>query len=89
MSEVTEMTINNQGRLVIPAALRKELGFESGDALVAHAENGRLVIEKKQHLHETVWAMFGVLPKNISLADELIAERRTEANRELGDTEVQ
>ena len=55
MSEMTEMTLNHQGRLVIPASLRKELGFESGDALVAHAENGRLVIEKKQHLHETVW----------------------------------
>lgn len=86
---MNEVTINHQGRLVIPAALRKELGFDPGDSLVAHAEDGKLVIEKKQRLHETVWGMFAAIPKDISLADELIAERRIEAQRESEEPKAQ
>jgi AbrB family looped-hinge helix DNA binding protein len=42
----TEIQLGSQGRLVIPASLRRSLGFESGDSLIAGMEDGRLVLEK-------------------------------------------
>jgi AbrB family looped-hinge helix DNA binding protein len=37
-----------QGRLVVPAEARKELGLAAGDELVLHTEGGRLVIERRE-----------------------------------------
>ena len=39
------MTIDRAGRLVIPKALRDELGIESGQPLRASVHDGRLEIE--------------------------------------------
>ena len=39
----TEVQLDPQGRLVIPAQLRRSLGFESGDSLIARMEDGRAV----------------------------------------------
>jgi AbrB family looped-hinge helix DNA binding protein len=44
----TEGQLGPQGRLVIPAQLRRLLGFEPGDTLVARLENGRLILEKRE-----------------------------------------
>lgn len=84
-SKSVEVHLGRQGRLVIPAALRRSLGFEAGDALVAHEEEGRLVLEKPEKIKLRLKARFSQVPKDRSLADELIAERREEAKRE--DTE--
>ncbi|MGH8520623.1 MAG: AbrB/MazE/SpoVT family DNA-binding domain-containing protein [Gammaproteobacteria bacterium] len=75
-------TRDPQGRLVIPAALRRTLGFEPGDTLVAHLEEGRLVLEKPETIKRRLKARFARLPKGKSLAAELLAERRDEAKRE-------
>jgi len=48
----TEIHLGPQGRLVIPAPLRRFLGFESGDSLIARMENGRLVLEKAGTIRE-------------------------------------
>ncbi|WP_016950883.1 AbrB/MazE/SpoVT family DNA-binding domain-containing protein [Anabaena sp. PCC 7108] len=77
-----EVHLSSQGRLVIPASLRKSLGFEPGDVLIAHLEEGRLILEKQETIKRRLKARFSQLPKDISLADELVAERREEANRE-------
>jgi len=77
----TEVRIGAQGRLVVPAAIRKALGFESGESLVARVEDGRLVIEKAESVERRVRARFQTA-KSRSLADELIAERREEARHE-------
>ena len=80
-----EVRLDGQGRLVIPASLRKSLGFEPGDTLVARLEDGRLVLEKLETIQRRLKARFSHLEKGISLADELIAERREEAKRDVGE----
>jgi AbrB family looped-hinge helix DNA binding protein len=82
LSKSVEVHLGNQGRLVIPAALRRALGFEAGDALIARQEDGRLVLEKPETIKLRLKARFEGMPKDRSLADELIAERREEAKRE-------
>lgn len=79
-SPLAAVKLGKQGRLVIPAPLRQELGLEMGDELVARAEGGRLIFEPKQAVVARLRERF----KDVkgSLADELLAERREEAARE-------
>jgi AbrB family looped-hinge helix DNA binding protein len=46
------VSLGRQGRLVIPAALRRSLGFEEGDRLMAREEAGRLVLEKPETIKQ-------------------------------------
>lgn len=69
-----------QGRAVIPAELRKELGLEAGAELVAWVEDGRLIFRRREDIEQELWAMFEGIEG--SMVDELIAERRREAARE-------
>lgn len=80
----TEIQLGRQGRLVIPSAFRQVLGFESGDHLIARIENGRLVLEKAETVKKRLKNRFAHVPQSVSLADELIAERREEAKRDTG-----
>ncbi|PPC89056.1 MAG: AbrB family transcriptional regulator, partial [Methylobacter sp.] len=43
-----------------------------------------LVLEKTETVKKRLKNRFAQLPESVSLADELIAERRTEANKESG-----
>lgn len=79
-SIVEAVKLGKQGRLVIPAALRHELGLELGDELVARAEEGRLIFETRAAVVTRLRERFKSVEG--SLADELIVERREEAARE-------
>lgn len=85
LSKSVEVHLGRQGRLVIPAALRRLLGFEEGDTLVAREEAGRLVLEKPETIKQRLKARFAQVPSDRSLVDELIAERREAANREAAE----
>jgi AbrB family looped-hinge helix DNA binding protein len=85
LTKSVEVHLGRQGRLVIPAALRKLLGFEEGDTLVAREEAGRLVLEKQAMVKQRLKARFARVSKARSLADELITERREEAKREVAE----
>ncbi|MDF5731427.1 MAG: AbrB/MazE/SpoVT family DNA-binding domain-containing protein [Rhizonema sp. PD38] len=63
---------------MIPSALRRSLGFEAGDALVAREEGGRLVLEKPETIKRRLKARFSRVPKDRSLADELLPSRSYE-----------
>ncbi|MBI4504269.1 MAG: AbrB family transcriptional regulator [Chloroflexi bacterium] len=78
----TQVRLDPQGRLVIPASLRKALGLTAGATVVARIEGGRLVLEQPETIWERITARFAHIPAYVSLADELIAERRAEAKRE-------
>lgn len=78
-----EVRVGSQGRIVLPRALREQLGAEEGAVYHARVEDGRLILETREALlrrmqQETADALDG----HRSLADELIAERRAEASRE-------
>ncbi|MBS3966298.1 MAG: AbrB/MazE/SpoVT family DNA-binding domain-containing protein [Truepera sp.] len=62
----TTVRVGPQGRLVIPVALRKTLRVEAGTELMARLEGEQLVAH---------------IAKEVSLADQLLAERREEARR--------
>lgn len=81
-SASTELRIGPQGRIVIPAALRRTLGLEAGDRLVVHAEDGALVLERPDAALRRLQERFAGVRDGASLAEELIAERRAEAARE-------
>ena len=76
-----DVRLGAQGRLVVPAPIRKALGFQPGETLVARVEGGCLVIEKPEAVERRLHAWFRKF-EGRSLAEELIAERREEARRE-------
>ncbi len=68
---------------MIPAGLRRALSLKTGDKLTATLEADRLVMEKREAVLRRLQDAFAaVVPRGVSLADELIAERRAEAARE-------
>lgn len=67
---------------MVPAPLRRRLGLEAGDVLVARAEEDRLVLERRKAVLDRLRRRFAKVPAGVSLVDELIAERREEAERE-------
>lgn len=80
-----EVRLGSQGRLVLPRALREEMGAEEGAVYQAHVEDGRLVLETRASLLRRMQAeIAGAAGEDRSLADELIAERREDARREGG-----
>ncbi len=44
----TKVRLGNQGRLVIPAKLRKLLEVESGDTLLVRFHEGQIVLDKTE-----------------------------------------
>lgn len=77
-----DVTLGRQGRLVIPASLRRSLGLKEGDRLVARQDANRLVIEKPEQIKQRLKARFAQVPAERSLVDELLSERREESRRE-------
>lgn len=78
-----EVHLGCQGRLVIPASLRRSLELVEGDKLILREEEGRLVLEKQETIKQRLKARFNKVPKERSLADELITERRSAAKKEI------
>lgn len=75
--------MNEQGRVVIPAAIRKAMGIAGRTDLLFRYEDGRLVVETIESAVAAVQQVVAEYrPSGRSLADELIAERRAEAATE-------
>lgn len=77
-----DVSLGRQGRLVIPAQLRRSLGLEEADRLVARQEANRLVLEKPEQIKQRLKERFFQVPAERNLVDELIADRREECRRE-------
>lgn len=80
MSDTQRIRVGPKGRVVIPAPIRQELGLDEGTELACFVENGAVVLATDEALDAQLHAMFAHIDH--SLADELIAERRAEAERE-------
>ncbi len=71
-----------QGRLVVPATLRRELGLEEGSELAIRADGRRLILEPRSEVLRRVRSQFEAVPPKVSLVRELSADRREQARRE-------
>ena len=72
------------GRIVVPSQVRASLGMESGGVFVMKVDDGGTI-----HLEPIVNVIARVqnevrqyIPDDVDLADELSADRRTEADNE-------
>lgn len=71
------------GRVVIPAELRAELGLHPGAEVVLDVTDGELRVRSMRQAIERARALVRRhVPANISLADELVAERHEAARFE-------
>jgi AbrB family looped-hinge helix DNA binding protein len=70
-----------QGRLVVPADLRKELGLQEGAELAIRSDGRRLILEPRSEVLRRLRRRFSDV-SDVSLADELGADRGAEALRE-------
>jgi AbrB family looped-hinge helix DNA binding protein len=77
------VTVGRKGRVVVPAEIRRELGIEEGTELIARVEGDGIVLEPRSAATRRLRSLFAHIPRDVSLADELIAERREEAGREV------
>jgi AbrB family looped-hinge helix DNA binding protein len=77
-----KVPVGPQGRLVIPSELRRQLGIAPGDVLIAVVEGDRLVLEKRETVIRRLRRRFAHIPAGVSLAGELIAQRRQESRRD-------
>ncbi len=75
--------MGTNGRLVVPAGLRKEIGLTDGKSVLLETVKGELRVRPMedvvQHAQKRLRKFLG---DKKSLSEELIADRRAEANRE-------
>ncbi|CAB4914414.1 unannotated protein [freshwater metagenome] len=76
------LVLGQQGRLVIPADVRAELGLAAGDRLHLQLSGRRLVIESQKDAASELRGLASGIAKSRSLVDELLAERRQAAAAE-------
>ena len=76
------VNVGPQGRIVIPARIRRELGLAEGTPLALRTEGGRLILEPREEVLRRVRGRYARAPRRRRLSDELIRERRREARRE-------
>jgi AbrB family looped-hinge helix DNA binding protein len=70
-----------QGRLVVPAELRRELGLKEGTELAVRSDGRKLILEPRSEVLRRLRRRFSDVG-GVSLADELAADRGAEAGRE-------
>jgi AbrB family looped-hinge helix DNA binding protein len=81
-SNLKAVKVGPQGRIVIPAELRRELGINTGDELVPSAEDGRLILTSREAAFEHLREIFSDAPPERILSEEVLRERREDARRD-------
>jgi AbrB family looped-hinge helix DNA binding protein len=83
MTPETRVRINENGRVVIPAAFREALGVKPGDEIILRVEDDELrITTMKRRIARAQRTVRKYVKPGVSLVDELIAERREAAKRE-------
>lgn len=79
------LTMTQSGRVVIPKAMRDQLGLHEGDEMIVEIEEGRLVLSTRAARLKRAQALiekYCPAQPGESLVDEFIAERRQAADNE-------
>jgi AbrB family looped-hinge helix DNA binding protein len=83
MNAEAKLRVNENGRVVIPAAFRKALGINPGDEVILSLEEDELrITTMKRRIERAQRRARQYVKPGVSLVDELIAERREAAKRE-------
>ena len=79
--------VDGTGRVLIPAEIRKRLGMKPGATVtITEGPSGRIVLEPAMALLREAQEYFrSIAPAGVLWSDELIAERRKDARREVED----
>lgn len=81
--DAQRVKIVDGGKLVIPAAMRRNLGISTGDTVLVDVHDGELRVRSVPRAIERARAIVRrYVPEGEQLADELIADRRAEAKSE-------
>jgi AbrB family looped-hinge helix DNA binding protein len=76
--------LNDNGRIVIPASVRQQMGLRPGDTLLLRVSGDVLMIEGQQtRIRRVQESLRHLIPSDRVLSDELIAERREDAHSEM------
>ena len=83
MQTIIKTKVTQGGRIVIPAEMRKQLGIEIGeDVNLSLEEDSMRISTGKLALKRIRQAAQNVVNNDTSVVDELIADRRKEAENE-------
>ena len=75
--------VDDHGRIVIPAEFRHALDIKEGDSLTVEFDEHELrLFTFQQGIRRAQAIVAKYVPPGVSLADELIADRRAEAEAE-------
>jgi AbrB family looped-hinge helix DNA binding protein len=80
MGDTNIVEVGPRGRVVIPAAVRKLLGIEQGTRLTVLVDGEAVVLVPRTAVQRRLHSIFKGVP--VSMADELIEDRRAEAATE-------
>lgn len=85
-SQQARARLNENGRVVIPAAIRQKLGLSAGDTVLFSVEGDAVRIESQRaRIRRVQESLRQFIPPERRLSDELIADRREEARCEMED----
>jgi len=78
-----DLTISANGRVLIPALMRKAMGLSRGGRVSARLSDGAVILESHAAAIRRAQALVArYVPGEVDLVAELIADRRAEAARE-------
>lgn len=83
--EQYSLQLGAEGCLVLPVALQKQLNLKEGDRfiLIVEADKTLRLVSLREQIQK-LQGLFKDIAPDVSLADELIQERRQQARRESG-----
>lgn len=78
-------TVSSKGQMVIPAAIREELGIEPGTRVAVRREGMRVILEPETLAMKLrlIDELQGLTAGGPSMTDELLKDRRREREMEL------
>lgn len=80
---VFRLVLREDGSVILPQAARDAMMLQTGSGVMAHlTEDGLSLLSPKASLRRVQDKVKALIPPGVSLADELIADRRREAERE-------
>jgi AbrB family looped-hinge helix DNA binding protein len=83
----TLVTVSTKGQMVIPAAIRDELGIEPGTRVAVRVEDGRMIVDPQSLAAKLrrIDQLKGITAGGPSMTRALLEDRRRERKRQLAE----